>query len=71
MYSAGYYKDFWWWYKKENKPFCLMFAKWTDELLSWSITFFDTVDEVKEETQLLEEMYKTVSRPYKEIIPEE
>lgn len=71
MYIAGYYKDFWWWYKKENKPFCIIFSKWTDELLSWSITFFDTIDEVKEETQLLEEMYKSVSRPYKEIIPEE
>lgn len=71
MYSAGYYKDFWYCHKKENKPFCVMFAKWTDELLSWSISFFDTIDEVKEETQLLEELYQSVSKPYKEIIPNE
>lgn len=71
MYSAGYYKDFWYWHKKDNKPFCVMFAKWTDELLSWSISFFDTIEEVKEETQLLEELYKSISRPYKEVIPEE
>lgn len=59
------HNNFWAAYKREDKPYCIIFSKWTNKVDSFSITFFNSLEEAKEETDLLKEVYKGINRPMK------
>lgn len=68
MADFSLHRDFWYFNNKEDKRYCLIFSNWTNVLLSYSISFFDSEDEIKEETMMLNNMYCSIAKPYKKNI---
>lgn len=65
MADFSLHRDFWYFNKRENKRYCLIFSNWTNVLLSYSISFFDTEEEIKEEIQMIQNMYCSTPKPYR------
>lgn len=65
MEKFSLHRDFWYFNKKEDKRYCLIFSNWTDVLISYSISFFDTEEEVKEEAKMIVSMYCSTPKPYR------
>lgn len=65
MVDFSLHRDFWYFNKREDKRYCLIFSNWTNVLLSYSISFFNSEEEIKEETKMIMDMYCSTPRPYK------
>lgn len=65
MADFSLHRDFWYFNKRENKRYCLIFSNWTTELLSYSISFFDSEEDVKEETKMIVDMYCSTPKPFR------
>jgi len=65
MANFSLHRDFWYYNTKQDKRYCLIFSNWTNVLLSYSISFFDSLEDLKEEERMIIEMYRSVPKPYR------